>query len=997
MAQARPPQRDPLDDSVRRVPTSLETDPKNNEHSPIQSSCSSSGIHLQNMASFDDTEGSRRSVPKTEIFLPNLSSTQGLGGLQGLHRPPRAEPTPHEENVSSRNPRQPLSLDETGRPHGHPGHRGRILSRPNLSSSHSSTGLSSREQLLRVCVSAFRAKCQSLGISSTLSSSAEVYSLGDLLPEQLLRRRPDVSVSIEGKSSAEDLSDLPTAKRPRHPSQLSQVPTDPKLLEGILGLSDRYSDLASQPPSYQGESPAQRHSTFTEVSNDLESSPNNSPVCGWEDGCNVQGHLPCENTCQKSPPSRSTSNSCLFNGSKSGSDDLPDGSERLGGTLELAQTHNAHPSHGRIHDRVGSSNDDSQEPTHSNCECQVGKDTTRKRNQPSRAQSDPPGFRTLQPVSSSHQGSDRQLDCVGILEEPIRQSRSPPSRSRQAISPSSETRHLPIPCQDCGERQCGCGCSIQGKDTQTRVDLVTGGLQSDSGGPAGPHRHIRVSGKRPLVSLHDQRGSERRLHGLPGRCDDRSLAEASLCSSPVRTPEVSSRTGEEVAAAEHVSAVSDLVKQPLVQLVQEESTNHDYSPSSSSGRVQGEPCLVNDAILAAIRTVKYSDLVKLSPFCSEAINLIVNEDPALGNPESAQRMWNKFRKFYDTNPQRNPFDVDRVTAFMIDTVKNQNRPRTTLQTIAGLVRHVTFLCGNYSQDKQDMIQKFIDMYVARFTLTPMARKGVADMCSCVDYILSLDENNEEQARRASIFLVNATTMWRQTSIRHVLFNRISPDVSQGVVLALPFDKKDKNLNGLTLRIPNSSVTRLSPSHWIARYIKLSESHRTSDQKRYLFIPLKNAKDKDKPILAAATISAQVKMVIGDQVDPVGNKVTPSSMRLSTQTRARRAGAPDGLISSIGNWQQPVKEKNYDIFAVPPCWTDLTLAISDKFTPETSLPVHPTLGTSSNSSSVLLDRQSASRPREFDERRTTIALSVQQYPQPTLPDSNGLQATESTQD
>jgi hypothetical protein len=250
------------------------------------------------------------------------------------------------------------------------------------------------------------------------------------------------------------------------------------------------------------------------------------------------------------------------------------------------------------------------------------------------------------------------------------------------------------------------------------------------------------------------------------------------------------------------------------------------------------------------------------------------------------------------------------------------------------------------------VQKFIDLYSARHTRTPARTKGIADIIGCCDAILGLNENNEEEARRAAMFLICATTMWRQTSVAHTLLQPIDPNDKEWVILALPSLKMDKGLNGRKIKIPPASETRLSPAFWISNYIQLSSAHRTSQQMEYLFIPLANAKDGNQKRLTVDTISNQIKKIIsasGLQTDETGNPVTPSSLRKSSQHRARRAGADEDTINFIGNWKATIRAQHYDNYVVPRCWTDITLALSDTFIPQEPLPLHPSLGTSMNNS------------------------------------------------
>ena len=140
----------------------------------------------------------------------------------------------------------------------------------------------------------------------------------------------------------------------------------------------------------------------------------------------------------------------------------------------------------------------------------------------------------------------------------------------------------------------------------------------------------------------------------------------------------------------------------------------------------------------------------------------------------------------------------------------------------------------------------------------------------------------------------------------MLLEPIDKNDEEFVVLAVPWNKTDKELNGRRLRIPPANIERLSPAYWIHHYIRLSSSHRTVHQMKYLFIPLKSSKTPTQEMLCPTTISNQVKDIIEQSevlIDHLGNKITPSSIRKSTQTRVRRAGGTS--TSSATGHKQPV--------------------------------------------------------------------------------------------
>src|SRR3989338_6162591 len=61
----------------------------------------------------------------------------------------------------------------------------------------------------------------------------------------------------------------------------------------------------------------------------------------------------------------------------------------------------------------------------------------------------------------------------------------------------------------------------------------------------------------------------------------------------------------------------------------------------------------------------------------------------------------------------------------------------------------------------------------------------------------------------------------------------SSDSCTTVLLQIPFDKTDKDLNSRSLTLPPSSITRLSPAYWISRYVALSASHRQQIHQKFL--------------------------------------------------------------------------------------------------------------------------------------------------------------------
>ena len=141
-------------------------------------------------------------------------------------------------------------------------------------------------------------------------------------------------------------------------------------------------------------------------------------------------------------------------------------------------------------------------------------------------------------------------------------------------------------------------------------------------------------------------------------------------------------------------------------------------------------------------------MIDFAPFAPEAIQKLKESDPILGNPAAIQRLWKKFREAYLEHKAEasadymEPFSTQLITKHMTNEVTNQNRPRPTLESIAGIIRHLTTQINIFSQKRQDDLQYFIESYVARHTLTPMARKGIADIAACIDVILSETNSNQ---------------------------------------------------------------------------------------------------------------------------------------------------------------------------------------------------------------------------------------------------------------
>ena len=133
----------------------------------------------------------------------------------------------------------------------------------------------------------------------------------------------------------------------------------------------------------------------------------------------------------------------------------------------------------------------------------------------------------------------------------------------------------------------------------------------------------------------------------------------------------------------------------MESLDSEESFSSDHPESSSDGRVQEKSILDHDLIHAAMQTAKYSDLIDFAPFALEAIQKLKETDPSLGDPAASQRLWKKFREAYllhktqEPDNCMEPFSTQFITKHMRKEVENQNRPRTTLESIAGMIKHVT--------------------------------------------------------------------------------------------------------------------------------------------------------------------------------------------------------------------------------------------------------------------------------------------------------------------
>jgi len=343
-----------------------------------------------------------------------------------------------------------------------------------------------------------------------------------------------------------------------------------------------------------------------------------------------------------------------------------------------------------------------------------------------------------------------------------------------------------------------------------------------------------------------------------------------------------------------------------------------------------------------------SKLIRMGPWGKKAADKILGET-ILGD-SNLESNWLRYTDYLNRNGNPPPFQVSTITDYMVEKVKNQQRPEVGLQQVAGMIHTISKLLGLNHGARQEQLQLYIKEYVRRHTLRPKETTGFINVIEVLKVIrkpLPQDEVGKEIRVRAIVAtLLSAVTMWRGVSL--VLMNQPNmPENDNTFVCAIPFSKRDtKRFDGRKLNFTDGSDPSISVRRWIQLYLMLSEETRMRHREKYpegplpLFVPLKGKPITDHYLTQQAIASGMKQILIEAEqsADEFGDKIYASSWRGSTQTRLRRLLVGEDYISIVGDWTGTIRQKFYDRYAPPPCWVDLCLAQSNIWIPQTPLPI-----------------------------------------------------------
>lgn len=776
---------------------------------------------------------------------------------------------------------------------------------------------------------------QPLGVFQADESSTTLpQTVAQQQAQSLCRRPPDPQPEpIAAPTRPED--DRPTLQQTWDRNQPLQMLPDTGEHQALLGRTHQFRQPNTCPTAYPQKEPDRRHQQSDEDSDHSEQS---SSKPRRKDGRSIQHIFSSKDSNQKST-------SVLPNELPELTDDdhaNPGRSQRheilfapvttVEGTTDLATAFQPPPLHRCIIVGLGGSTVSTQ-----HVDPDDGREVDTNRvplaHQPSRTNGRSTVPTTDQPPKHKRSESHRQHDQQSLHKQALRKSQQSKRRSTQALPLSSQKEHSPDVQLHPRGKELGCGPTVE--NLSARVVDTEQLVPSTSGSS----RHICIEDEQIDDDLHGQ--ARHSTREVSWGCAHSPLARTCVGSAAVSSSEQDSQAPTEMETRNSRHPNAQLAGTAMVST----TCTAGHSNDTLLVRSRDATTSTDETLDSVLKATTLNQLfLASSAFGPAAAESLQKETDRGSCARTKDTLWRQFVAVNnDTTSLPDLFSTRRITDFMVEKVKKQSRPLTTLQNIAGMVNTATRILGLWEEGRQGTLQYFIEDYQKKHTKKQKETKGFIDATAVAHHFIQQPATTEREKRAKLLTLIACTTMWREESIVRI---PVPTSLVSPITLMLPYDKTD--LEGRSITLHDSSQPQLALSTAIREYLQSSERTRNKMLEQFgtapLFVPLWRSKIS-KGFLTSDTASNDLQLVLSaaNQVnDSRGFRIWPSSWRGSSQNRLRRCQVPDGYIVSTGNWKETVRQKHYDNFILPNCWSDLCLGLTNQFIPDdlpNTLPHH----------------------------------------------------------
>jgi hypothetical protein len=261
--------------------------------------------------------------------------------------------------------------------------------------------------------------------------------------------------------------------------------------------------------------------------------------------------------------------------------------------------------------------------------------------------------------------------------------------------------------------------------------------------------------------------------------------------------------------------------------------------------------------------------------------------------------------------------------------KKLERPEGTLVTICVAINAAFKGMNLPSPAEHPLIVRQVQEIVKSETLRVKADKGIINFPKLLRFILDKQMGEEEKERLLLAVVLAAVRIARVADLFCLDRRTVHFEDDWAAIYSLG-EKADRKRQGNISVLLKCSDPRVCPVRLLRSYVQRTQRQADAFQARHpgkpipIFYYLHGRTDPYAQRTLQATLSSLFKAA-GMELDEMGRKIKPGSIRISARMAAQKAGHPEQLISAVGHWATTsVQANHYTVYDLPDSWTDSIL-------------------------------------------------------------------------